>query len=200
MSLRRFLRRYGREHRGSAAVEYALWLAALSPPIFGAADIGYYGYQVIQVHNAAQMAMQSAFSACASTTQFPATKDCGSKGANLNAAIANGEHSTALGTNVTMSSGSEKWMCQTATGLSDLSSANDGTINTTNGDVDTSGNDTAATFPATFTCGTSTNEPGDYIVATFSYTFKPLFKGFSVVNLLGGNSVTITQTAYTRLE
>jgi hypothetical protein len=46
----------------------------------------------------------------------------------------------------------------------------------------------------------STIEPGDYVFVTVTYKFKPLFKGFSVVSLLGGANVTITQKAYTRLE
>jgi len=208
MKALRFLRRYGREERGTAALEYVFWLAALSAPIFGAADIGYYGYQVIQTHNAAQMAVQAAFAACSSTTQFPATKDCGSKGVNLNTAIANGEHSSSLGSTVTMNTGSEEFMCVDSTGKLKDVSAKDGVIATTTSggvtDVDTAGNDTAATFPSPANCSTinpgSTVEPGDYVFLTVQHTFHPLFKGFSVVNLLGGSAVTITQTDYTRLE
>ena len=207
MSVLAFLNRYRRERRGTAAVEYTLWMAALSAPVFGAADIGYYGYQVLQAHLAAQMAAQSAFSSCASTTNFPATSKCGANGSNLNSAIAAGEHSTSLTTSAHMTSGSEQWLCETSTGLTHFDSGKeDGTIKTktTNGvvDVDTSGNTSPATFPApgTFNCPSSTTEPGDYIVVNVTYAFKPLFKGFSVVSLLGGNNVTITQTAYTRLE
>jgi hypothetical protein len=213
MSLAVFLNQYRRDRRGSAAVEYTLWLAALSAPIFSAADIGYYGYEVLQAHLAAQMAAQSAFSACASTTNFPATSQCGANGANLNLAIWDGEHSTSLGPSAHMTSGSEQWLCETSTGLvhfdpnaGNTAGKEDGTIatKTTSGvvDVDKSGNSSPATFPApgTFNCPSSTTEPGDYIVVNVTYAFKPLFKGFSVVNLLGGNNVTITQTAYTRLE
>jgi hypothetical protein len=208
MTLFRLLRHYSRETRGSAAVEYVFWLAALSPPIFGAADIGYYGYQVIQTHNAAQMAVQAAFAACASTTQFPATQDCGSKGVTLNAAIANGEHSSSLLSTVTMNTGSEEFMCVDSTGKLQDVSGKDGVIATTTTnsvtDVDTSGNDTAATFPSPANCSSinpgSTVEPGDYVFITVKHTFHPLFKGFSVVNLLGGSNVTITQTVYTRIE
>ena len=74
-------------------------------------------------------------------------------------------------------------------------------------DVDTSGNTTLAKFPPSttaFNCtafsSTETQEPGDYIVVTVTHIFHPLFKGFSVVNLLGGSVVTISQTVYTRLE
>jgi Flp pilus assembly protein TadG len=214
MKLVHLLEQYLRERRGTAAVEYVFWLAALSAPIFGAADIGYYGYQVIQAHNAAQMAVQAAFAACASTTNFPATKRCGSKGATLNAAIANGEGSSSLGATAHMTSGKEQWLCETSTGLKDFDSGNeDGTIATTTTagvtDVDNSGsgNSSPATFPPSttpFDCtafsSTETQEPGDYIVVTISHTFHPLFKGFSVVNLLGGSVVTINQTVYTRLE
>jgi hypothetical protein len=207
MTILAFLNRYRRERRGSAAVEYVFWLAALSAPIFGCADIGYYGFQVVQAHNAAQMAVQAAFAACASTTNFPATSRCGANGATLNSAIWSGEHSTSLSTTAHMTSGSEQWLCETSTGLTHFDSGKeDGTIatKTTSGvvDVDTSGNSSPATFPAagTFDCPSSTIEPGDYIVVNVAHTFHPLFKGFSVVNLLGGPTVTITQTVYTRLE
>jgi Flp pilus assembly protein TadG len=208
MTLLRFLARYASERRGAAAVEYVFWLAALSAPIFGAADIGYYGYQVIQAHNAAQMAVQAAYAACASTTQFPATQYCGSQGANLNTAVANGEHSSSLASTVTMNTGSEEFMCVDSTGKLQDVSKTDGTIHTTTTggvtDVDTSGNDTAAVFPTSGNCSGvttgSTVEPGDYVFVTVKHTFHPLFKGFSVVNLLGGGTVTITQTDYTRLE
>jgi Flp pilus assembly protein TadG len=216
MSLGRLFKRYGRDRRGSAAVEYVLWLAALSPPIFGAADIGYYGYQVIQALNAAQMAVQAAFAKCASVAvlTFPATQYCGANGDDLNTAILNGEHSTSLGSNVTIaaSNAREEYMCKGSSGLVDVDPVNkgkpqDGVIATkTTGavtDVDAAGTDTTPTQPSPFNCvstNTSTAEPGDYIVVTVSYTFKPLFKGFSVVNLMGGQNVNINQTAYTRLE
>jgi hypothetical protein len=156
--------------------------------------------------------VQAAFAACASTTNFPATAHCGSQGATLNAAIANGEDSSSLGSNVYMSSGEEQWLCETSTGLKDFDSGKeDGIIatKTTGGvtDVDPSGNASPAKFPPSttaFNCtafgSTETQEPGDYIVVTEAHTFHPLFKGFSVVNLLGGPTVTISQTVYTRLE
>jgi hypothetical protein len=208
MNPRKLFGDYIRQRRGTAALEFAFWLAALAVPTFAATDVGYYGYQVIQAHNAAQMAVQAAFANCASTTQFPATEYCGSGGVNLNTAIYKGEESTVLGSGVHMTSGSEKWMCETSTGLQDVNSSDDGTITTktTGGvtDVDTSGNDTAAKYPSPFNCSTlvtgSTEEPGDYIVVTVQYAFKPVFQGFSVVNLLGGQTVTITQSDYTRLE
>ena len=212
MSLGRFFSRYARARRGSAAVEYALWLAALSPPIFAAADVGYFGFEVLQAHFASQMAVQAAEAKCApvAVKTFPATKYCGSNGDDLNTAIFNGEHSTALGTAVTIGSSKakEEFMCVSASGVLTDVSGTDGVIatKTTSGvtDIDTGGTDTVATMPTPADC-TSVNagdtaEPGDYVFVTVSYTFKPLFKGFSVVNLLGGNPVTITQTSYTRLE
>jgi hypothetical protein len=210
MTLLRFFREFGRERRGSAAIEYAFWLAALSAPIFAAADIGYYGYQVIQTHNAAQMAVQAAFAKCApvAVQTFPATKYCGANGDDLNTAIANGEHGSSLGTTVTMNTGSEEFMCVDASGkLKDVSSQ-DGVITTktTGGvtDVDTGGADTVAKMPSPPDCtsivASSTMEPGDYVFVTVTHKFHPLFKGLSIVNLLGGSTVTITQTDYTRLE
>lgn len=205
-----FLRRYRHDRGGSAAVEYVFWLAALSAPTFGAADIGYYGYQVVQTHNAAQMAVQAAFAKCApvAVQTFPATKYCGANGDDLNTAISNGEHSSSLGTTVTMNTGSEEFMCVDSTGKLKDVSAKDGVIatKTTGGvtDVDTAGTDTVATMPSPANCSSinagSTAEPGDYVFITIQHKFHPLFKGLSVVNLLGGSAVTITQTVYTRLE
>ncbi len=202
-------RAYRSDVRGSAAVEFALWLAALSVPIFAATDIGFYGFQTLQVHTAAQMAAQSGWAACNGATTWPATANCNSSGgAALNTAIAAGEHSTSLGTRVTVASGWEKFMCMNSSGnLVDVSSQ-DGSIatKTTSGvtDVDTSGNDTVAKLPSPADCHTvvagSTTEPGDYISVTVHYTYHPIFKGFSVVTLLGGNNAVISQTAQTRIE
>ena len=194
------LRRWARETRGAAALEFALWLGVLLVPTLSALDLGFYAFQALQVKEAAQVAVQSAWTVCGSSTDYPATQNCGLDGASLNQAIATGEHSTSLKTGVTMSSGSEQYKCVTSGGALSVVDTTDGVIATSSGDVSSSGN---STFPSgePATCsGTikgSTAAPGDYITVTVTYTFKPLFGGVSVASLLGS---TITQTATTRLQ
>jgi hypothetical protein len=142
---------------------------------------------------------------------FPATKYCGANGDDLNTAIANGEHSSSLSATVTIgaSQAKEQFMCVDSSGaLVAPTGATAGVIatKTTSGvtDVDTAGTDTIAALPSPDDCHTvnagSTIEPGDYVFVTVTHKFHPLFKGLSIVNLLGGSTVTITQTDYTRLE
>jgi Flp pilus assembly protein TadG len=204
-TVRALLRRgsaYRRNERGSAAVEFAIWLAALAVPTFEGVDVGFYAFQSLQVGQAAQMGSQYAWSACSTSSQWPATKNCGATGATLNTAIQNGERSTSLGNKVTMTSGTEYLYCVNASGALVDVATQDGVIATSGGDVNTSGSDTAAAGPAT--CSSvvtgSTNTPGDYITVTVTYTYHPVFKGLSVLSLLGGSNPVITRTAYTRLN
>jgi hypothetical protein len=183
-------------------MEFAIWLAALAVPTFAGVDVGFYAFQSLQVGQAAQMAAQSAWSACSTSTQWPATKNCGSTGATLNTAIQNGEQSTSLGGKVTMSTGTEYFYCVDATGKLVDVATQDGVIATSGGDVQTSGGDTAATGPAN--CSSvvagSTTQPGDYISLTVTYTYHPVFKGLSVLSVLGGSTPVITRSAWTRLN
>jgi hypothetical protein len=69
--------------------------------------------------------------------------------------------------------------------------------------VQTSGGDTAPSgVPAT--CASvvagSTAAPGDYITITVTYTYHPVFKGLSVLSVLGGSTPVITRTAWSRLN
>lgn len=191
-----------RDERGSAAVEFAIWIAALAVPTCGAVDIGFYGFQTLQVHNAAQMAAQAAWAVCNTSALQPATANCGGSGAALNAAIQKGEQSTPLGSRITLSAGSEKFWCVNAAGaLVEPSGVTDGAIATKSGDVDTSGNDTAGSANGK-TCAygaSGSASPGDYIIVTVHYAYHPIFKFLSVVNLINGGSATITQTAWTRI-
>lgn len=193
---------YRRDAHGSAAVEFALWLAAMTVPTIGAVDVGFYGFQTLQVHNAAQMAAQAAWAACGTSALQPATANCGNTGATLNTAIQNGEQSSPLGSGVKMSSGSEKFWCVNASGaMVEPGGVTDGVIATKSGDVNTAGNDTGGSANSkTCTYGASgTAAPGDYIVVTVQYTYKPAFAGLSVIKFLNGGNATITQTAWTRI-
>jgi len=197
-----------RNTRGSAAVEFAVWIGALAVPTFSAVDIGFYGFQTLQVHNAAQMAAQAAWAACNTSALQPATANCGGSGATLNTAIWRGEQSTPLGARVTLASDSastpsrEQFWCINSSGKVTLATgATSGKIATNSGDVDTSGNDTAAAVnSATCAYGASGSAtPGDYVIVTVQYTYHPIFKALSVVNLLNGGNAKITQTAWTRI-
>ena len=196
-------RDYGRDTRGSAAMEFAIWLAALTAPTLGAVDVGFYGFQTLQVHNAAQMAAQAAWATCSTSAQQPATAVCNAAGgAALNAAIQTGEQSTPLGSGVTMASGSEKFWCVNSSGsFVEPSGVTDGVIATKSGDVNTAGGDTAGSANSkTCTYGASSSAtPGDYVVVTVQFNYRSPFKGMSVISFLNGGNATITQTAWTRI-
>ena len=170
------IRAYLREQRGAAAVEFAIMLGVFTVALPSVIDLGIYAYDSMQVNTSAQMAVQAVWQAC---NQLPVTASCAGAQTALNTAA----HQSSLGTNVSVSSVTESYSCTNSSGA--LYTLATGDFTTALG-----GNSSQ--------CATAdkTTLPGDYITATVTYTYSPVFAQISVANLLG---TTITGTATMRL-
>ena len=174
MLLRKFhrvFRIYCKSRRGAAAAEFALVLSLLTIPILNVVDVGIYVYDRMELDNSAQAAVQSAWALCAATGDVPAVSNCTGVSSAMAAAVQNAP----LGAGVTLTSTSEQYCCPGAT------LACQGSVTTT----------------TPTNCTPSGEAPGDYIFATVSYTYAPLFTGVSVAGLL---TTPMTRTASMRLS
>src|SRR5690349_20844698 len=110
--LRRRLKAFGQDRRGTAAIEFAFFVGFLSVATLNVAEISVYIFQRMQVDNAAQMGAQAVWKTCNSSSLLPATTNC----SGLNAALTSSVQSTALGSRVQLQSGSpaEGYYCVTA--------------------------------------------------------------------------------------
>ncbi len=166
---------FGKDIRGLAAIEFALIAGFLSIALLNVTDVSIFLFDKLQVSNATQMGAQAAWATC-DLNHVPATTKC----PNMGTAVTTAVQSTALGTNVTLQSGSpaEGWYCVSSTGtmqyMADYSAP----------PVDCSA------------AGNAVVGPGDYVKIQTTYTFAPLFTGLSVGSLL---PTTITATSYVRL-
>ena len=171
------LRLFIRDYRGSAGVEFALTVGLLTIPLLSAVDVGVYTYDKIQLENAAQVAGQSVWATCTSSSMLPATNS--TKCPGLQAAITSAAQTSSLSTGVTVTSVSEGYYCIAASGATGLLTR---VPNTTTGDFTT-----PLSTPAPTSCGTGTwlnGKPGDYIAVTVHYTYSPIFGSISMANLL----------------
>ena len=169
--------RFGRDRRGAATIEVALTTLFMAYSVMNVADISIYAYTRMQVQNAAQMGAQAVYEACDSKS-LPATSKC----AGMNAAVTRGIQSTALGTSVTLKSGSpaEGYYCiNSSSSLQYMSSYS-------NKPADCSG------------AGMPGLKPGDYIKVETTYTYSPVFPGDTTVGSL--MTTPITATALVRLQ
>jgi Flp pilus assembly protein TadG len=166
-------RAYAMNRAGAAAAEFALVLTMLTIPLLNAFDIGVYVYDRMQLDNAAQVAVQTAWSQCAPSGDVPATvnNNC----AGLSGAMTTAIRTTPLGSGVTITSTTESYCCPGA-----------GTISC-QGPV-------ATTTPTNCSSGQA---PGDYIFITASYTYSPIYSSLSVASLL---TSPITRIAWMRLS
>lgn len=164
------------DRRGVAAVEFGLFAIILATALANVTDVSIYIYQRMQVENATQIAAQAAWKAC-DVPQLPATVNC----PGLTTALANALKSTSLGTRVTMMAGSpaEGYYCVNSSNalqwVSDVTSAKPADC-------------TAAGMPSL--------QPGDYIQVQATFTYVPLFPGFSVASTF---ATPINRTAFMRL-
>ena len=189
--LSRLARHYGRDTRGMAAAEFALWISVLSVPILSVVDVGIYAFQNMELNNAAQAAAQTAWAMCSPSGLVPAATKCTS----LPAAMATIAHTTGLGASAVIQAGSEGNYCLTTAETLQLVG--------TAGVIPTSGSGTAPSAPVS-NCSTqgasftgNTNPSGDYVQITVNYTYKPVFGGLSVLGLL---PATMSRTAWMRLQ
>lgn len=162
------------DRRGVAAIEFAFFAIVLSASLANVTDVSIYIYQRMQVENATEVAAQAALKTCSSN--LPATTKCSS----LVSAMQNALQSTSLGTAVALQSGSptEGYYC----------------VNSSNALQYVGG---VSSKPADCTAaGTPTLQPGDYIVVNTTFTYRPLFPGFSVASTF---PTPINRTAMMRL-
>jgi Flp pilus assembly protein TadG len=183
------LHRFAAETRGTAAAEFVLWLSVLVIPILSAIDVGAYAYQRMQTQIAAQAAAQYVWHLCDYTIGgTPAFDPAKCPKLSLNN-IATAARNTTLGEGVTVTSVREGYYCVDSAGVLHAVGAASSAVGT------------APTAPSPFTCASvtagSTTPPGDYVSATVSYAFTPIFSGLSIGSLL---TSPITQTAYVRLN
>jgi Flp pilus assembly protein TadG len=176
-------RRFARDTRGTSAVELVLCLTFLTLPILNVINLGFYAYERTQLESAAQSAVQMAWHTC-DLTHVPTANCSGAATAMLGAA----QSATTLGTNVTMPASAivEGYYCSNGSGALTR--------------VGTLGSTTAAPTSVPATCTSvvtgSTAEPGDYIQATASAPYTPLFNSVSLFTLPS----TISRTAWLRLN
>jgi len=163
------------DQRGVAAVELGLFAIILALALANVTDVSIYIYQRMQAENATQIAAQAAWKAC-DLPMLPATTNC----PGLATAMQNALKSTSLGTRVTLVSGSpsEGYYCVNSSNslqyVSDVS----------NKPADC----TAAGMPSL--------KPGDYIQVQTTFTYTPIFRGFSVASTF---ATPINRTAFMRL-
>lgn len=185
--------RFRRDQSGAAAAEFVLWIALLTLPILSGIDIGYYAFQRMQLETAAEAAVEMAWHTCGVSALPTATcKPPGPNNPTVAGVMQSAAQATSLGTGVSVPAASivEGYYCSNGSGAL----VKVGSLGTTT---------TAPTKPTPhFDCSgavaNSTTAPGDYVQATATYTYTPLFASTSLVTLLGG--ATMTRTAWLRLD
>ena len=173
--LRRDLRTFGRDRRGTAAIEFAFFASFLSIATLNVAEISVYIFQRMQVENATQMAAQAAWKTC-DTSHLPATTNC----SGLTAAVTSSLQSTSLGARVQLQTGypSEGYYCVTAQNELQYMTG-----------VDSKPADCSA-------AGNAGVQPADYIRIQTTFTYTPMFSGLTVGGLF---STIIQRTTIMRL-
>jgi Flp pilus assembly protein TadG len=183
--------RLRRSERGAAATEFSLVAIVLVYIFVNLIDVGMYVYDKIELQNAGQALMEKIFLYCPPGSGYtPVTTKCNN---NLSSTIENtAVQNTSLGTKVTIVPITtatsdcvvgntlklcEGWMCVTTGGGLTDSGASIGTSN-----------------PASCANG---NRPGDYIYATVTYTYAPVFSRLTVASLL---TTPITYKAWMRVN
>ena len=163
------------DQRGVAAIEFGFFAIFLAAALANVTDVSIYVYQRMQAENATQIAAQAAWKAC-DLPKLPATVNC----PGLATAVQNALKSTSLGTRVALQAGSpsEGYYCINSSNalqyVSDVSSR--------------PADCTAAGMPSL--------QPGDYIQVQTTFTYTPLFPGFSVASTFAS---PINRTAIMRL-
>lgn len=169
------VRLFWKAKSGLAAIEFALIAGFLCVAVLNVADIAVFFFDELQVNNATQMGAQAAWAMC-DLNHIPATTKC----PNMNSAVTAAVQSTALGTSVTLQSGSptEGYYCISSGGTLQYMAA----YSSPPADCSAAGNTTVG--------------PGDYVKVQTTYTYAPIFPGLSVAGVF---PTTITATSYVRL-
>lgn len=177
--------RFGRDRRGAAAVEFALWAVALTVPALSALDLGMFAVRRMQVEQAGHAGAAAAWRLCDTAEKLPATQNC----PGLSAAVTTAVQSTPLGAQVSVAAGSpnEGYYC-----------AGDDSVLRPVGFSWAMG-ETPPPKPANCSAVVtdSATPPSDYIQVTVTYDYAPMFGVASVASLL---PTAITKTAWRRLS
>jgi Flp pilus assembly pilin Flp len=174
----RLFRRFRRDERGAAAIEFAAAAMLLIVGVLNGVDFGYYTYRRMEVENAAQVGAQVAWKTCYDTSSMlPATTNCGAVTDAIKSAI----QTTSLASNVSLLSGypAEGYYCVDGSGM--LHSV---------GSLTSRPSDCSAV-------GDATTTPGDYLQVGVTCPYAPLFPGLSLMGAWGITS--ITGTSWVRL-
>jgi Flp pilus assembly protein TadG len=168
------------DDRAAAAAEFALVAPLLITMVMSVVDLGIYIFDSMQVSNAGQALAETIFAKCARTSP-PVTTNCTALTTDAeNTAV----QSTSLGTQVTISGSlTEGWYCATGTGSPVTLHKEADTSQTTAG-------------VCTEVAGETTKQ-GDYVSATVTYSYSPIFGGLSAASLLTG---PITKTVWVRVN
>jgi Flp pilus assembly protein TadG len=158
----------------NVAIEFALVAPILVVLLMNVLDFSRLIWAGMEVDYAAQMGAQAAFKSCSSGT-LPATTNCSGLTTTVTAAI----QATALGTSVTLVSGSpsENYYCVSGTTLQSVGSY--------------------SSPPSPFNCSATGNtsiSPGDYIEVDVTYAYSPVFSGLTLAS-----ARTLTGKAVERL-
>jgi hypothetical protein len=187
-----------RAERGAAAAELTLWLALLTPVLLNVFDISFYAFQRMQVETAAKAAVEVVWHTCNTTATTPGGTPPGipiatckaNTGTDVAAAMQTAaQNATELKTAVTVPAANitEAYYCTNGSGALVQ--------------VGTAGNATTAPSgqPSDCTSVLASNKsaPGDYVLATATYTNTPVFANATVVSLLPS---PITRQAWLRLD
>jgi Flp pilus assembly protein TadG len=153
-SLRQLISLYLKDASGAAAVEFVIWMVALTPILLNVTDLSIYLSRGTQVGNAAQVAAQAAWAHCST----PPTSSCTNFDTYIANAISNG---SSLRTAVTEPSGqrAEGYYCPDPVTKALVS------------------NGGSSTCP-------SGEKAGYYFKLRVSYTYTPVFPAISIISLL----------------
>jgi len=176
------VRCYRRDQTGAAAVEFALVLTLLTVPVLNVVDLAMYAWDRMQLDNAAQVAVQAAWTTCAAPSNHPASPNSYANCNGMPAAVTRAAQSTSLGTNVTWVLTTEAYYCITTGGALVFAAAANATPPS-----DCSKNGLG---------GQASDKPGDYVQITTSYNFTSIFPAVSIASTL---TSPITRTAWMRL-
>ncbi len=162
------------DHRGIAAVEFAITAPIALLVLINVYDISVYISQRMTVQTAAQSAVQAIWRTC-DTAHVPATTLCPASNSAATTAI----QSTAFGNKITLAKTTEGYYCVNSSGALQYVS-----------DVSHKPLDCTA-------AGSPTLTPGDYIQVQAQFSYVPLFAASSAANLF---ATPITASAWMRLQ
>jgi Flp pilus assembly protein TadG len=203
MSLRRLterVRAYTRRENGAAAAEFAIWLTLLAPVVINVVDLAVYAYDRVQVANAGQSAAQAAWAIANSTpctianNGLDTSKNPSSSCTGLDTAV-----NDAIAQSSVLGGASPGQITRPST-----TSGGKNPTTTYTGEAYGYYCPAKTTYTLTSTAGTTCSASavnaatsGYYYKIRVTFTYRPLFGGASVTNLLG---TTMTQDTWIRLQ